>query len=181
MQPNEGDLIMKRFVSLVTIAFFIFLIVFTTNAAGVPSTTARLKIKSYAYPSYVANVYTSGNPASGNTITLYTPSGSNCQSWRNTIATSSPSTMYRIACYYSSYQNLVMNYNQNTTLCTLYNYLSDPLDDYAVMYYYGDYDTVIALPGHSRVLGASGPGNGASLYWYNRNATVYDNWVITAW
>ena len=170
-------------VLLVLIMFIVFSC--SAYAAGVPATNTSLKITNYAYSSYVANVYTSGNPASGKTISLYSPSGSNCQRWKNVKCTDKYGNVdnfsYMIACYDPAYSNLVMNYNQNTTLCTLYDYRCDTKDDYIVNYLLGDYDTVVNLVYRSRFLGASGSGNGASVYWYPRNATMADNWVFTAW
>ena len=177
----------KKVFCIILVLTVCFSLTTVCSAAGIPSVTDRLKITNYAYAPYVANVYTAGNPSSGIAITLYTASGSNCQSWKNIQLISTPtkpaySYEYRIACYYEAYQNLVMNYNQSTTLCTLYNFNNDPIDDYAVYYLYGEYDTVIVLSRRTLFLGASGSGNGASMYWYDHNyASASDNWVITAW
>ena len=83
----------------------------------------------------VLNVYTSGTPAAGNSVTIYTYSGSNTQKWEiidNVDISSSLSGTYRVETMANT--TLALNFNQSTTKCTVYYF--DPLlnsaDDYAI-------------------------------------------------
>jgi hypothetical protein len=147
-----------------------------TASAAIPPTSGRLKVTNYAYQTKVMNVYTSGSPASGSDVTLYSPSGSAAQSWYNVFISG---TKYRMECYYQA--SLALNYNQATTKCTVYTHSGNVANDYQLSYLNGNNDTIIYLSVRGRCLGTSGSGNGAQLYWYLGNPTIEENWIVTKW
>ena len=174
----------KRIISeLLIICLIVLLIPFIVSADDqydIPPSNYRLKYMSYGYSPYVLNVYTSGSPASGDMVTLYSSSGSASQSWKNDIVSIS-NYEYKIACWYNN--SLTLNYNQATTKCTVYPYINNTAADYVINYQPGTYGLVISLPGRSRYLGNSGNYSGAQCYWYLYGSTIYneDNWVVTNW
>jgi len=163
--------------------FALVLVLIVTTLLAVPAASAanppsgRVKVTNYAYSSYVMNVYTSGTPLSGDSVTLYTPSGSQSQSWFNQKI--SGTSYYRMEGYYQG--NIALNYNQATTKCTVYTHSGNVALDYQLTYPNGSYANLIHLVGRSRNLGTSGNSNGAQLYWYTGSATIEENWKFSLW
>ena len=124
---------------------------------GYSSATGTLK---------VLNVYTSGTPAAGDTVTLYSYSGSNTQKWEiinNVDVSQSLSGTYRVLTMGNT--TLALNYTNGNTPCTVYYF--DPLvnnpNNYAVNFdTYSSGYTIWLNYYSSRYLGNSGSSNGAS-------------------
>ena len=153
----------------------------TSYTNGVPPTNVTLTVRCMDAINQVLNVYTSGAPASGNNVTLYTYSGSISQSWMNTENTASTSTKYVIRC--ATDTSLSLNYNQATTKCTVYTVANNNPNDFYLTFANGSYGIVVKLFSSGRYLGNSATTNGAQCYWYqmssgwtNANIHKEDNW-----
>ncbi len=133
----------------------------TSHTTGIPPTNVNLTIRCMDDVNQVLNVYTSGTPASGDSVTLYLYSGSNSQKWTNTSVSS---TSYAIRCTHNAYISL--NYNQATTKCTVYTVAGNVTDDYYLSFADGTYGIVVKLTSSGRYLGNSATTNGAQCYWY---------------
>ena len=144
------------------------------------------KFTSYGYSPRVLNVYTDYTPYSGAKVTLYSWSGSTNQQWRifplYGYVNGAPIGTYRIVP--QSNLDLVLNYNQATTKCTVYDWATNNLSDYPVSFANASGDVVIILAFYgSRYLGNSGNYNGAQCYWYyyGPNSYIHDEdvWIMT--
>lgn len=145
-------------------------------SSGYSSATGTLK---------VLNVYTSGTPSAGTSVTIYSYSGSNTQKWEiidNVDISSSLSGTYRVVTM--ALTTLALNYNQSTTKCTVYYF--DPLlnspNDYAIGFNTASGGYTIWLCNRpSRYLGNSGSSNGSQCYWYtvgNNGVGSEDIWIM---
>ena len=150
----------------------------TSYTTGIPPTNVNLTVRCMDALSKVLNVYTSGTPASGDNVTLYTYSGSTSQKWTNTSVSS---TSYAIRCTHNAYISL--NYNQATTKCTVYTIAGNTTSDYYLSFADGSYGIVVKLTSSGRYLGNSATTDGAQCYWYkmssgwtNANIHKEDNW-----
>ena len=123
----------------------------------------------------VLNVYTSGSPASGDSVTLYTSSGgytNNTQAWafKPAIEYSTSTVIKKLVLYYDD--TLVANYHQADETCTLYpwNSPNEEYRDYLVYIMgYNDIPNQIYVPMVLRdvYLGNSGSYDGAACKWYS--------------
>ena len=178
-------MVKKRIVSIVVVVL-LFSTLMLNVFAYVPNTTNKLQLTSVQY-GLILNVYTSGNPASGNNVTLYTPNsdstGNASQSWKN-VEISAANGQYRLACYYNT--ALTLNYNQATSKCTVYTVANNYYKDYIISYLDStNGSNIIRLAHRDLYLGNSGNYNGAQCYWYSytENMTVpeQNKWNITTW
>ena len=165
-----------------TIAIFSIAIVLVFSTFGVYASTGGLQtistninmtIRNAKYTSYVLNVYTSGTPSSGNSVTAYTYSGSSSQQWTNTSVSSSAYALRP-----TSANALSLNYNQATGLATVYAVASNVADDYYLKYIESAFTdsnsnainsnertTIVRLANRQLYMYISSVSNGTQLQW----------------
>ena len=177
-------LLSKQDSKVIKVACIILMMLFSIGIcvfAATPPVGTRLKDKnigkSTSTQDMVLNVYTSGTPVSGDTVTIYAASGSASQSWKNLTL---PGGGFRFALYYDT-GGLSLNYQQSTTKCTVYPYGSNVLDDYKLRYDPGDYGALIVLNERGRFLGTSSNSSTTVCYWYTGFANADDNWTFSQW
>ena len=164
---------LKR-VALLSCVVLVFVFSISINAHSISDNT-NYKFVCLEYGK-VLNVYTSGSPASGDSVTLYTSSGgytNSTQCWEflqaSEYSTNSP-VIKKLVLYYNT--SLVANYHQADTACTLYPWASpnEDFEDYLVYIMgYNNMPNQIYVPMVLRdvYLGNSDSYDGAPCKWYS--------------
>lgn len=182
----KGDTEMKKTIS--AIAALLLVVIVGTHGVFADVSEGQKNKVILANDTLVLNVYTSGTPASGNSVTLYTDSNNSynyTQVWTVYKDQHHPSHN-RFSLYYID--NLALNYQQSTQNCTIYPWLTNHNagfdEDYLIDFVnINGTVNVVRLALRPYYLIHSGANSGSQYKWYttqNYYSSSY-SWSIQTW